>query len=70
MTFPLHVNTPTKRAVAHPPECPEVPDDRVEHDRNYWEEFDSRDAIEFAMEKFPRRGYDAHWCQCVGCKPK
>ena len=70
MTFPLHVNTPTKRAVARPPGCPEVPDNRVEHHRNYWKEFDSRDAIESNMAGFRTRGYDAHWCKCVGCKPK
>jgi hypothetical protein len=69
MPFSIHINKPTKRAIAHRPECPEVPAAPTVHANNYWLNFKSEDEAETAREAFAENGYDAHWCECAACRP-
>ena len=64
MPFSIHVNTPTKRAIAHDPACPEVPADPVKHGNNYWMLFPTHEETDVVRLAFVDKGYDAHWCEC------
>jgi len=52
--------------------CPEVPvrGDRVEHETNYWREFDTREEIESELAKFRSEGFNARWCKCIDCQDR
>lgn len=56
------------QAIAHPSTCPEIPVDRLYHERGRWQHFDSAPAISAALADLKTWGYDAHWCRCQICR--
>lgn len=68
MAYLLHINTPTKTAIAHPPDCPEASELRTEPtNQNYWREFAAAQETDDALRQFREQGYESRWCQCIRC---
>ena len=67
MTYCIHVNRPTKQAIAHPCTCSEVPEpeERTEHEKNFWIEMRCRDGVDQMIKLFKESGYnEARWHKC------
>ena len=68
MPYSIHVNNPTKRAIAHARTCPEVPAGPVTHANNYWLRFPTWEETEVVRLTFADKGYYARWCECAACR--
>ncbi len=68
MAYLLHVNKPTKRAVAHPPYCPYSLRPQVSHEANFWQRFDSEMELDSEGKRLKREGFDFHRCTCNYCQ--
>ena len=63
----IHVNIPTKQAIAHPCTCREVPkpEDRTEHKKNFWIELRCRGGVDQILKLFKDNAYkEARWHKC------
>ena len=68
--YSIHVNDPTKRAIAHPCTCGyrKPPALRTEHRKNYWLDLQCCTGVEHTLELFSNQGYvEARWCECRDC---
>jgi hypothetical protein len=68
MPFAIHIDKPTRRAIAHLVACPEVPADPVVHANDYWLRFPTQDEAETALETLGKNGFRARWCECPDCR--